>query len=434
MAALRIGIAGLGVVGGALLRLLLLDNQRFADAGVDVAVTAISARNRRRDRGVDVSGVAWFDDPVALARSPDVDCVVELIGGADGPARAAVSAAIAAGKHVVTANKAMLAEHGAALARAAEEKGVSLLFEAAVAGGIPVIRAVREGAAVSRITEIAGVLNGTCNYILSEMAAKGLGYPEALEGAQRLGYAEADPRFDVGGIDAAHKLVVLGLVGFGVETALADVSVEGIEAVAREDILCADALGYAIRLIAIGRRTEEGLEMRVHPALVAASHPIARTEGADNIILLQSDPGGSLLLMGPGAGPGPTASAVSADIIDVARGVRGPVMRAPAPKIAPATLLPADRQMSRCYLRLSLQDAPGAIAGVAQALADHAISIDSLMQPSVGEHPGQDVAASVVITTHLAPVGEVRKAVAAIAARPFSRARPQLIRIEDFEG
>jgi homoserine dehydrogenase len=432
MTTLRIGIAGLGVVGGALLRLLLLDGERFTEAGVDVRVTAISARNRRRDRGVDTSGLEWFDDPVALAKSPNVDCLVELVGGADGPARAAVAAAIASGKHVVTANKAMLAEHGAALARAAEGQGVSLLFEAAVAGGIPVIRAVREGAAVSRVTEIAGVLNGTCNYILSEMASKGLSYADALEGAQRLGYAEADPSFDVGGIDAAHKLVVLGLVGFGVETALADMSVEGIEAVAHEDIVHANALGYAIRLIAIGRRGEEGLEMRVHPALIAKSHAIARTEGADNIILIQSEPGGGLLLMGPGAGPGPTASAVSADIIDVARGVKGPVMRAPAHTLAPAKLLPADRQISRCYLRLTLQDAPGAIAGVAQALADHGISIDGLMQPSVGEHPGQDVAASVVITTHRAPVSAVKAAVEAIAVRPFCRARPRLIRIEDF--
>jgi homoserine dehydrogenase len=434
MAALRIGIAGLGVVGGELLRLLVQDSARFSDAGVDVRVAAISARNRKRDRGVDVAGIAWFDDPVALARSPEVDLFVELIGGADGPAHAAVEAAIAAGKHVITANKAMLAEHGAALARAAEEKGVSLLFEAAVAGGVPVIRAVREGAAVCQIDEIAGVLNGTCNYILSEMAAKGLRYEDALETAKRLGYAEADPSFDVGGIDAAHKLVVLGLVGFGVDAALSDVSIEGISEIAREDILCADALGYAIRLIAIGRRTDDGLEMRVHPALIAKSHPIARTEGADNIVLVQSTPGGDLLLMGPGAGAGPTAASVSADIIDVARGVRGPVLRAPAHTIAPAKLLSPDRQRSRCYMRLTLQDAPGAIAGVAQALADHQISIDSLMQPSVGEHPGEDVAASVVITTHVAPVGDVRRAVEAIAARPFCRARPRLIRIEDFEG
>jgi homoserine dehydrogenase len=432
MAALRIGIAGLGVVGGALLRLLLQDSERFAEAGVDVKLTAISARNRRRDRGVDISKIAWFDDPVALARSSDVDVVVELIGGADGPAHATVEAAIAAGKHVVTANKAMLAEHGAALARTAEEKGVSLLFEAAVAGGVPIIRALREGAAVSQITEIAGVLNGTCNYILSEMASRGLSYESALETAKRLGFAEADPSFDVGGVDAAHKLVVLGLVGFGVEVALGDVSVEGIELVAREDILCADALGYAIRLIAIGRRAPDGLEMRVHPALIAQHHPIARTQGPDNIVLVQSTPGGNLSLIGPGAGPGPTAAAVSADIIDVARGVRGPVFRAPARAIAPAKLLPAERQRSRCYMRLTLQDAPGAIAGVAQTLADHDISIDSLMQPSVGEHPGEDIAASVVITTHVAPVGEVKAAVEAIASRPFSRGRPRVFRIEDF--
>ncbi len=434
MAALRIGIAGLGVVGGALLRLLLLDSDRFAQAGVDVKVTAISARNRKRDRGVDVSAVEWFDDPVALAQSPNVDCVVELIGGADGPAHAAVKAAIASGKHVVTANKAMLAEHGAVLARAAEEKGVSLLFEAAVAGGVPVIRAVREGAAVSKITEIAGVLNGTCNYILSEMTSKGLSYATALEGAQRLGYAEADPSFDVGGVDAAHKLVVLGLVGFGVETTPADVSIEGIEAVDKEDIAAADALGCVIKLIAIGRRGEDGLEMRVHPALIAKTHPIARTEGADNIVLVQSTPGGNLCLIGPGAGPGPTAASVSADIIDVARGVKGPVLRAPAASLKPAQLAPLKRQSSRCYMRLTLQDAPGAIAGVAQTLADHAISIDSLMQPSVGEHPGEDRAASVVITTHVAPVAEVRAAVDAIAARAFCRGTPRLFRIEDFAG
>jgi len=433
MAALRIGIAGLGVVGGALLRLLLLDSRRFSDAGVDVKVTAISARNRKRDRGVDISAVTWFDDPVALARSDDIDVFVELMGGADGPAHAAVAAAIAAGKHVVTANKAMLAEHGAELARAAEEEGVSLLFEAAVAGGVPVIRAVRSGAAVSRIDEIAGVLNGTCNYILTEMAEQGLDYAEALEAAQRLGYAEADPTFDVGGIDAAHKLVVLGMVGFGVDTPLSDVAVEGIERIGREDVRFAEMLGYEIRLIAIGRRVEAGLEMRVHPALVRADHPIAQTRGADNIVLIKSVPGGDLTLIGPGAGPGPTAAAVSADIISVARGVKGPVMRAPARTLERVRPLGPDEQLSRCYLRLTLADAPGAIAGVAQALADHGISIDSLIQPSVGEHASEaDVAASVIVTTHVAPVGAVRAAVDAIAARAFCRGAPRLIRIEDF--
>jgi homoserine dehydrogenase len=429
----RIGIAGLGVVGGALLKLLVAENERFKDAGVDVRVTAVSARNRKRDRGVDISELSWFDDPVALARSDEIDIFVELMGGSDGPAHAAVAAAIAAGKHVVTANKALLAEHGPALARAAEEAGVSLLFEASVAGGVPVIRGVRSGAAVSRIDEIAGVLNGTCNYILTEMADKGLDYAQALEAAQRLGYAEADPTFDVGGVDAAHKLVVLGMVGFGVEASLADVIVEGIELIGREDIRFAELLGYEIRLIAIGRRTDAGLEMRVHPALVDATHPIAQVQGADNIVLIKSAPGGDLTLIGPGAGPGPTASAVSADIISVARGVKGPVMRAPAHTLKKVTPVGVDAQHARCYLRLSLQDAPGAIAGVAETLAKHGISIDSLMQPSVGEHPGSEVAATVIITTHVAPVGEVRNAVEEIAAGPFAHARPRFIRIEDFD-
>lgn len=428
----RIGVAGLGVVGSGLLQLLAGRQGGLAETGARLELAAVSARNRDRDRGVPLDRVAWHDDPVALAAAPDIDIFVELIGGADGPARAAVEAAIAAGKHVVTANKALIAAHGRALAEAAEEAGVALLFEAAVAAGVPVIRALREGAAACHVDYVAGVLNGTCNYILTQMDRRGVSYDEALAEAQRLGYAEADPALDVSGADAAHKLAILSAIAFGAQPDVAQMSVTGVEKVAPEDVRHARTLGYRIKLLAVGRRAGDGVELRVGPALVNERHPVARTVGSENILYIKGDPLGVLCLTGPGAGAGPTASAVAADILAIARGAGGPVYNRPAATLAPAKIVDRAVQTARYYMRFSLKDVPGAIAATTETLAEEDVSIDSLLQPPVGEHPGEEAAAAVVITTHAALAKNVRRAGVAIAAEEFVIGAPALIRIEDF--
>ena len=318
---LSVGIAGLGTVGGGVLK-LLRDNAEIvtARAGRPIAVTAVSARDRSKDRGVAVTGLRWYDDPVALAGDPGVDVVVELIGGSDGPARALAEAAIGAGKPLVTANKALLAVHGAALARLAEERGVTLKFEAAVAGGIPAIKALREGLAGNRISNVAGILNGTCNYILTQMRERGREFADVLADAQKLGYAEADPSFDIDGVDAAHKLAILAALAFGRPVSFDDVHVEGIRRISALDIAFATELGYRIKLLGIARQTEAGIETRVHPCMVPQTAPIARVDGVFNAVVAEGDFVGRVMLEGRGAGAGPTASAVAADLIDIARG------------------------------------------------------------------------------------------------------------------
>ncbi len=428
----RIGVAGLGVVGGGLLPLLTGRQGQLSQIGAGLELAAVSARNRDRDRGVSLEGVAWFDDPVDLASSPDIDIFVELIGGSEGPARDSVAAAIAAGKHIVTANKALIAEHGAALARAAEDANVALFFEAAVAAGIPVIRAIRDGAAVCDIDYVAGILNGTCNYILTQMDRRGSTYKDALGEAQRLGYAEDDPLFDIGGLDAAHKLAILTVIAFGVCPDLKSMPVEGIENIALADVGHARDLGYRIKLLAVARRASESVELCVRPALVRERHAIAQTGGAENIIYFKADPLGVICLTGPGAGAGPTASAVMADIIAIARGARGPVFNRPAKDLKAASVVNPIVQIARFYLRFSLQDVKGAIAAVTEMLAANDVSIDSMLQPPVGEHPGKPAAVDVVITTHSALDKNVRCAVDAISAKPFVIGEPTVIRIEEF--
>src|ERR1700760_2799097 len=307
---LSVAVAGLGTVGAGVLK-LLRDNADVvtAHAGRPIAVTAVSARDRTRDRGVSLSGLRWYDDPVALAADPAIDVVVEVIGGSDGPARELVQAALTAGKPVVTANKAMLAVHGAALARQAEERGVPLAFEAAVAGGIPVIKALREGLAANRVLRIAGILNGTCNYILTQMRERGREFAEVLADAQKLGYAEADPSFDIDGVDAAHKLAILAALAFGRPVAFDAVHVEGIRNVSAVDIAFAGELNYRIKLLGIARRSDGGIEARVHPCMVPASAPIARVDGVFNAVVAEGDFVGRVMLEGRGAGAGPTASA-----------------------------------------------------------------------------------------------------------------------------
>jgi homoserine dehydrogenase len=325
MAPLRVGLAGLGTVGGGVLRLLAENAPLIAArAGRPIAVRAIAARERGRDRGVALDGLRWHDRAEALAADPEVDVVVELIGGAEGVARALVQAALAAGKPVVTANKALIAVHGASLAALAERAGVALAFEAAVAGGIPVIKTLREGLAGNRIARVAGILNGTCNYILSTMRQSGRGFAEVLAEAQRLGYAEADPRFDIDGIDAAHKLAILAALAFGRPVDFAAVHVEGIRALSALDIAYAGELGYRVKLLGIAERTPDGIAARVHPCLLPMAAPLAGVEGVFNAVELEGDFVGRVMLEGRGGGAGPPATAVAAQQIEIARGRRTP--------------------------------------------------------------------------------------------------------------
>ena len=424
---LSIALAGLGTVGAGLLR-LLRDNADTiaARAGRRLAVTAVSARDRGRDRGVPLAGLRWYDDPVALAADPQVDVVAELVGGAEGPALALVRAAIAARKPVVTANKALIALHGAELAAAAERAEVALAFEAAVAGGIPVIKALREGLAANRISRVAGILNGTCNYILTVMRERGREFAEVLAEAQKLGYAEADPSLDIDGIDTAHKLAILAALAFGGPVAFEAVHVEGIRAVSALDIGYADELGYRIKLLGIARRTEGGIECRVHPCMVPKTSPIASVDGVFNAVVAETDFAGKLMLEGRGAGAGPTASAVVADLIDIARGRATPVWGAASEELANAPTVPMMAHVGAYYLRLMVVDRPGVIAEVTAVLRDLGVSLESMLQR--GRSPGEAV--PVVLVTHETEEAAMRQSIARIAGLDSVVEHPALIRIE----
>ncbi len=424
---LSLGVAGLGTVGAGVIR-LLHDNADIvaARAGRPVVVTAVSARERGRDRGVDLSAMRWVDDPVALASDPGTDIVVELIGGASGPARALADAAIANRKPLVTANKALLAIHGAELARAAEAADVPLAFEAAVAGGIPVIKALREGLAGNRISRVAGILNGTCNYILTVMREQRRDFADVLAEAQALGYAEADPSFDIDGIDAAHKLAILAAIAFGRPVDIDSVHVEGIRGVGALDIGFAEELGFRIKLLGIARRTAQGVSARVHPVMLPAAAQLARVDGVFNAVVAEGDFVGPLLLEGRGAGAGPTASAVVSDIIDIARGRHTPVWGAASGDLSNLPSLPIDGHVGAYYLRLMVLDQPGVIADVAASLRDCGISMESMLQR--GRAPGGAV--PVVLTTHATAERAMRDALARIGTLPTLVEPPTLIRIE----
>ncbi|HUB12032.1 MAG TPA: homoserine dehydrogenase [Acetobacteraceae bacterium] len=424
---LSVAVAGLGTVGGGVLK-LLRDNATLvtARAGRPIAVTAVSARDRSKDRGVPLTGLRWYEDPVALAADPAVDVVVELIGGSDGPALALAEAAIAAGKPLVTANKAMLAVHGAALAAAAEARDVPLGFEAAVAGGIPVIKALREGLAGNHITRLAGILNGTCNYILTQMRERGREFAEVLADAQKLGYAEADPSFDIDGIDAAHKLAILAALAFGRPVAFDAVHVEGIRRISALDIAFAGELGYRIKLLGLARRTDGGVEARVHPCMVPASAPIARVDGVFNAVVAEGDFVGRVMLEGRGAGAGPTASAVVADLIDLARNRLTPVWGAAFDALSNAPSVPMSMHVGPYYLRLMVVDRPGVIADVTAVLRDLGISLESMLQR--GRAPGEAV--PVVLVTHETQESAMTAALQRIGALDAVLETPTLIRIE----
>jgi len=424
---LLVALAGLGTVGAGVLTLLRSNADVIAArAGRPVAVVAVSARDRTRDRGVALSGLRWFDDPVAMATDSAADVVVEAIGGSEGPARAVVTAALAAGRPVVTANKALMAIHGSELALAAERAGVALAFEAAVAGGIPVIKALREGLAGNRIRRVAGILNGTCNYILSTMRERGREFAEVLADAQRLGYAESDPAFDIDGIDAAHKLAILAALAFGRPVAFDDVYVEGIRRISAMDIAFAGELGYRIKLLGIARATEVGIEARVHPCMVPQSAPIARVEGVFNAVVAEGDFVGRVMLEGRGAGAGPTASAIVADLIDIARGRFTPAWGAASGELSHAPAVLMAKHVGAYYLRLMVVDRPGVIADVTAALRDAGVSLESMLQR--GRSPGEAV--PVVLVTHETAEAAMRAALARIAALDAVLEDPALIRIE----
>ncbi len=426
---LKIAVAGLGTVGAGTLQLLQRQAELLAGrAGRRIVVAAVSARDRRRDRGVELSAARWYEDAAAMAADPEIDVVVELIGGADGIARRVVDAALDHGKHVVTANKALMAHDGTRLAARAEEKGLALSFEASVAGGIPVIKALREGLAGNRLERVYGILNGTSNYILTTMRERGREFAEVLAEAQKLGYAEADPSFDIDGVDAAHKLAILASVGFGRPVDLAGVHAEGIRHVSRLDIDFAEELGYRIKLLGIARLTEDGLEQRVHPCMVPRASPIAAVEGVYNAVVAEGDFVGRVVLQGRGAGAWPTASAVVADIVDIAAGRRVFAFGIPAAELREIPGVPIERHQSAYYIRLMVVDQPGVIADVAAALRDEEVSMESMIQR--GRAPGEAV--PVVLTTHVTVEASMRRALARIEALDTVLEPPHMIRIEDF--
>ncbi len=388
-------------------------------------MTGVSARTRSAARPVDISGFKWSDDPVALARSSETDIFVELIGGADGPAAAAVEAALRAGKPVVTANKALIATHGRALAMIAETHGAPLLFEAAVMGGTPAVKLVREALVGDQIEAVAGILNGTCNYILTEMEATGRGFLEVLAEAQALGYAETDPTMDVGGFDAAHKITILAALAFGGAPTLSAAEIEGVDGIELLDIRLAKDLGYRIKLVASAVRGPAGVSVRVHPALTALDHPLARVDGVLNALFIQSRKIGRMFIQGAGAGAGPTAAAVAADIADVMAGAARPVFQRAADSLVEfGSVSPVD-SLGRVYVRLLVRDQPGVIASVSETLADAGVSIDSFLQKPAQGAGGVPI----VLTTHLAPEATIAKAVQAMSLLPSLIAPPRVIRI-----
>ena len=426
---LKIAVAGLGTVGTGILRLLQDQAELLAErCGRRLVVTAVSARDRRRDRGVQLSAVRWYEDAAAMAAAPEIDVVVELIGGSDGIAARVVETALAHGKHVVTANKALIAHHGARLAALAEAQDRALSFEAAVAGGIPIIKTLREGLAGNRLRRVYGILNGTSNFILTTMRETGHEFAEVLAEAQKLGYAEADPGFDIDGVDAAHKLAVLASVAFGRPVDLEGVYTEGIRHISRLDIDFAEELGFRIKLLGIARLTEDGLEQRVHPCMVPRATPIAAVDGVYNAVVAEGDFVGRVVLEGRGAGAFPTASAVAADLVDIAAGRQVFPFTIPAAKLRAIPGVAIERHQSAYYIRLMVVDQPGVIADVAAALRDEQVSLESMIQR--GRAPGEAV--PVVLTTHVTVEAAMRRALARIERLNTVLEPPRLIRIEDF--
>jgi homoserine dehydrogenase len=434
---LRLGIAGLGTVGTGLLELLREHGAKLAGStGRSLEIAGVSARRRGKKRAVSLEGLKWFESPERLAADPAIDVFVELIGGEE-VAKAAVEAALGAGKHVVTANKALLAAHGYELAKLAEKNAVALNFEAAVAGGIPVIKTLREALAANQIRRVYGILNGTCNYILTQMQAEHRSFAEVLAEAQAKGYAEADPTFDIGGFDTAHKLTLLTSLAFGTRVALDEIDVEGIETITQADIEAADDLGFRIKLLGVALLTESGIEQRVHPAMVPKHSAIAEVSGVTNCVAIDGDFVGNLLLAGPGAGAKATASAVASDILDIARGDTPPPFGVPAAKLKPYRRARLGQHQGAYYVRLSVYDRPGAMARIAGRMGAREVSLESIVQRRPrGSKPGIDARLApgeptpVILITHETTEAAIRAALDAIHKDGQVSEKPQMIRIE----
>lgn len=420
---LKIGIAGLGTVGASLVKIIQSETDMLtARSGRRIEIAAVAARDRKKERGIDLSGAEWVDSPEMLADMPELDIVVELIGGDSGAAKVLVESSLAKGKHVVTANKALLAHHGGALFALAAEKGATLAFEAAVAGGIPIIKALREGLSANHISAVYGILNGTCNYILTEMWQNGLEFETALQEAQEAGYAEADPSFDIDGIDAGHKLAVLSALAFTGKPDFGGVEIEGLRNISAIDIDYAAELGYRIKLLGIARLTADGVVQTVAPCMIPVSCNLATVEGATNAVFVEGDRVGPTLYVGAGAGGMPTASAVLADILDIARGNAPPL----TPFVETESEAPFETRTGRFYLRLTVKDEPGVMADVTAMLRDHAVSMKSILQY------GQGGAESVplIMITHEAKENAVRDVLAALHGLDSVLEKPCFLRVE----
>ena len=427
---LRIGVAGLGTVGVGVVK-ILADRHEFLSAasGRTVQLVAVSSRDKTKNRGIDISGARWEDDARALANADDIDVVVEVIGGSEGIARDVVEQALSNGKHVVTANKALIARHGIALARTAEQRGVALNYEAAVAGGIPIIKALREGLAANEITSVTGILNGTCNYILTEMEKTGRDFADVLRDAQDFGYAEADPSFDIDGIDAAHKLAILASLAFGREVSFENVEIEGITQITAADFKFAKDFGYKIKLLGIATLGADGIEQRVHPTLVPEGSPLGAVSGVFNAVAIEGDRVGLLVLEGRGAGEGPTASAVVSDLVDIARGLVMPPFIVPTSHLkAPAKASPS-KTKSAYYLRFSAIDRAGSMAEITRALADANVSIEHIVQRGEGKETASG-RMPVVFLTHETEEGSMRSALKHLENHKEVAGTPLVIRIE----
>jgi homoserine dehydrogenase len=435
---LKLGIAGLGTVGAGLVQLFEEHGARLALAlGREIKIAGVSARSRQKQRGIKLEGIPWFDAAERLATDPAIDVFVELIGGEEGAARAAVEAALKAGKHVVTANKALLAKHGSELARLAEAHAVALNFEAAVAGGIPIIKTLREALAGNQIRRVYGILNGTCNYILTQMQEEHRAFAEVLKEAQDKGYAEADPTFDIGGFDTAHKLALLTSLAFGTKVALDQIHVEGIQGISQADIEAADDLGYRIKLLGVALLTDSGIEQRVHPAMVPKHSAIAEVSGVTNCIAIDGDFVGNVLLAGPGAGAKATASAVAGDILDIARGAFAAPFGLPAARLKPYRRAKLGQHQGAYYVRLSVFDRPGAMASIAGRMGERGVSLESIVQrrprwalPGIDARPKPGAPTAVILITHETTEEAIRAALSAIHADGNVSEPPQMIRIE----
>lgn len=434
MKPINVGLLGIGTVGGGTFTVLSRNEAEITRrAGRPIRIVAVADKNTELANKVAGGKARVTDDAFAVVNDPEVDVVVELIGGY-GIAKELVLKAIENGKHVVTANKALLATHGNEIFAAAQKKGVIVAFEAAVAGGIPIIKAVREGLSANRIQWIAGIINGTTNFILSEMRDKGLPFADVLKEAQRLGYAEADPTFDIEGVDAAHKITILSALAFGIPMQFESAHIEGISKLEADDIKYAEQLGYRIKLLGITRWTPQGVELRVHPTLIPARRLIANVEGAMNAVLVQGDAVGATLHYGKGAGAEPTASAVVADLVDVARVLdadpehRVPYLAFQPDAVVNTPILPISEVETSYYLRLRVEDKPGVLADITRILADHGISIDAMVQREPGEGEEQT---DIIILTHLVREKHVDAAIAKIEALPVVKRKVIRLRLEN---